>query len=132
MPTTSLLMALLLAALATPAAASHATAVVHDSEWYPPKDSREASILRGDIAFQSYCALCHGIHADGRGRAARLYSPRPANLRESRRTDAYKLAIIRKGGAALGRSPYMPPWGDELTDEQVDDLVNFLRSIAPG
>ena len=29
----------------------------------------------------------------------------------------------------MGRSAYMPPWGDELTDEQIHDLVAFLREV---
>lgn len=101
-----------------------------DSDDFPPRESREASILRGEIVFQNYCALCHGVHADGRGRAARIYNPKPANLRESTKPDAYKEAIVRRGGKAMGRSEYMPPWGGELTDEQIADVVQFLRSIA--
>ena len=31
--------------------------------------------------------------------------------------------------AGVGRSAYMPPWGDELSDEQIHDLVSFLREL---
>lgn len=96
---------------------------------YPQKDSPEASAYRGAIVFHNYCELCHGIMADGNGRAAKLYSPRPANLVMSDKNDAYKNLIIRRGGKALGRSEYMPPWSDELTDEQIVDVISFLRSI---
>jgi len=34
-----------------------------------------------------------------------------------------------RGGEAIGRSPKMPPWGEELTDEQVNDVVAFVRSV---
>jgi mono/diheme cytochrome c family protein len=95
------------------------------------KDSLEASVLRGNIVFRNYCVLCHGLDADGQGRAARMYNPKPANLRQSMVTDAYKERIIRLGGKRVGRSEFMPPWGEELTDEQVIDVVHYLRSIAP-
>ena len=72
---------------------------------------------------------CHGFNADGNGRAARLYNPRPANLRASDKNEQYMLLIIRSGGQAMGRSQFMPPWGAELTDEQMKDLVSYLRSI---
>ena len=85
--------------------------------------------VRGYIAFKTYCVLCHGIHADGNGRAAKTYNPRPANLRISTVSDKYKEAIIRNGGAAMGRSAFMPPWGQELTDEQIRDVVYFLSVI---
>ncbi len=94
-----------------------------------PKDSADAAQFRGGLVFANYCVTCHGINADGNGRAARLYNPRPANLRLSDKNDAYFGLIIRKGGAALGRSEFMPAWEAELTNEQIGDLVAHLRNI---
>jgi mono/diheme cytochrome c family protein len=37
--------------------------------------------------------------------------------------------IIRKGGEASGRSPAMPPWGEQLTDEQIRDTIQYLLTI---
>ena len=34
-----------------------------------------------------------------------------------------------RGGAAVGRSPIMPAWGEHLTDEQIKDVVAYLRKI---
>ncbi len=94
-----------------------------------PRESAEAAAFRGGLVYANYCVTCHGMNADGNGRAARLYTPRPANLRGSDKNDAYVSLIIRKGGAALGRSEFMPTWEAELTEEQVRDLVAYLRSI---
>ena len=94
-----------------------------------PRDSVEAAAFRGGLVYANYCVTCHGMNADGNGRAARLYTPRPANLRGSDKNDQYVSLIIRKGGAALGRSEFMPTWDAELTEEQVRDLVAYLRSI---
>lgn len=94
-----------------------------------PRDSRDAAIFRGGLVYTSYCVTCHGINADGNGRAARLYTPRPANLRTSDKNDAYVELIVRKGGEAIGRSAKMPPWEEELTNEQIRDVVAFIRSI---
>jgi mono/diheme cytochrome c family protein len=94
-----------------------------------PKDSVDAATFRGGLVFANYCVTCHGINADGNGRAARLYNPKPANLRMSDKNDAYFGLIVRKGGAALGRSEFMPSWEAELTNEQISDLVAYLRSI---
>ncbi len=94
-----------------------------------PKDSVDAATFRGGLVYANYCVTCHGINADGNGRAARLYNPKPANLRASDKNDAYFGLIIRKGGATLGRSEFMPTWEAELTSEQISDLVAYLRSI---
>jgi mono/diheme cytochrome c family protein len=94
-----------------------------------PRDSTDAGVFRGGLVYANYCVTCHGFNADGNGRAARLYNPKPANLRMSDKNDTYFGLIIRMGGEAMGRSPFMPPWGAELTDEQTQDLVTYLRSI---
>jgi mono/diheme cytochrome c family protein len=94
-----------------------------------PRDSNDAAMFRGGLVYANYCVLCHGINADGNGRAARLHNPRPANLRASDKNDAYFALIVRKGGGALGRSEAMPTWEAELTNEQISDLVAYLRSI---
>jgi mono/diheme cytochrome c family protein len=96
---------------------------------FPAKNTPEAAIYRGSIVFHHYCELCHGVKADGGGRAAKLYNPKPANLVMSDKNDAYKELIIRRGGKALARSEFMPPWDKELTNEQISDAIAFLRSI---
>jgi mono/diheme cytochrome c family protein len=94
-----------------------------------PRDTADAAVVRGGIVYRTYCVLCHGAGGRGDGRAARMYTPRPADLTVSPFPDAYKEMIIRGGGASVGRSSFMPPWGDELTDEQIRDLVAFLREV---
>ncbi len=99
---------------------------------FPNQASPEARVYRGDIVYKNYCVLCHGVKADGQGRAARIYTPKPANLVLSDKNAEYKELIIRKGGAALARSEFMPPWNDELTNEQISDVVAFLESLKPA
>jgi mono/diheme cytochrome c family protein len=96
---------------------------------FPPKTTAEAGLIRGESVYKRYCVLCHGIDADGKGRAAKQYDPRPADLTRSPFPPAYKEMIIKRGGEAVGRSKFMPPWDQELTSEQVGDLLLFLESI---
>lgn len=93
------------------------------------KDTMDASVIRGRVAFQNYCVLCHGAEGKGDGRAARLHTPRPFNLTMSMAPRDYIEQVVRKGGEAMGRGKGMPPWGDQLTDEQINDTLNFLQSI---
>ncbi len=86
-------------------------------------------IQRGNIVYKANCILCHGINADGKGRASSLNYPRPADLRHSDKNDQYKTAIIRMGGAPLGRSSAMPPWNGRITDSELRDLLEYLRAI---
>jgi len=93
------------------------------------KDTIEASVIRGKLVYQNYCTLCHGKEGRGDGRAARLHYPPPFNLTKSGAPREYIAQVVRKGGEAMGRGKGMPPWGDQLTDEQVNDTLNFLHSI---
>jgi len=86
---------------------------------------------RGQQYFRTYCVACHGAAAAGCGTRARLYSPRPANLTQSRRSPEYKAQIIRNGGQAMGRSPYMPPWVGQIGDDRIRDIVEYLGMLDP-
>lgn len=87
------------------------------------------SAENGGRLFARYCVTCHGVDADGRGPAAWLHKPPPADLRASRYPDAYKVLIIERGGVALGRSASMPPWGQELDRAQIEDVVLYLGNL---
>jgi len=94
------------------------------------RDGPDAQAFRGSLVFFNYCVTCHGPNADGNGRAAKLYTPRPANLRASdKNIIKYMRLIVRNGGKSMGRSEFMPPWGEELTDEQIADVTVYLQSI---
>ena len=45
-------------------------------------------------------------------------------------TDANLLALISHGGAALNKSPAMPPYGNTLTKAEVDALAAYIRAVA--
>lgn len=120
--------AALLALLIPGAAGAQAPAKAPAAD-YPHKDTPEAAIYRGGIVFEHYCVRCHGVKADGTGRAAKLYDPKPSNLLTSDKNAQYKELIIRQGGKAIGRSEFMPPWDNELTNEQISDTVAYLEAI---
>jgi mono/diheme cytochrome c family protein len=79
------------------------------------------------------CSSCHGDAGRGDGAAGRGLAPRPRNFadrrwQESTSDDRIRF-VIRHGGRAAGLSPLMSPHGD-LTDEQLDALVAFIRSVG--
>ena len=84
----------------------------------------------GQQIYSTRCVLCHGQYGEGDGRMAKLLkTPPPADLTASRLPDPYLKEIIVKGGEAVGRSKHMPPWGDQLSDSEIDSLILHLKSI---
>ena len=85
----------------------------------------------GAALFAKYCSLCHGAGGEGDGRAASVQKVPPANLTVSTRPRSYKMQIVRRGGAALGRSSSMPAWGEVLTDAEIADVVAYVQTLNP-
>jgi hypothetical protein len=81
--------------------------------------------------YLSLCAECHGANGHGSWRATILLI-RPGDLGDARtlagRSDQYVFDVIEHGGAPIGK-PGMPAFGFHLTDEQVRDLVRYVRAL---
>ena len=45
-------------------------------------------------------------------------------------SDEYLYQVISKGGASVGKSPLMAPWGAVLSDEQIRDVLAFVRLLS--
>jgi len=86
-------------------------------------------VARGEAAFKANCILCHGVRGDGKGRASVLYNPPPTDLTRSDKNDMYKEMIITLGGKAMGRSDAMPVWGEQISEQEIKDLVAYLRTL---
>ena len=99
--------------------------------------ANDAMILRnhgllttGRTVYQGRCALCHGKEGGADGKmAAIIKDPPPVNLKLSRAPDEYLRLIIAKGGGAMGRSPRMPPWGEDLNKAEIDSVILFLKTL---
>jgi mono/diheme cytochrome c family protein/uncharacterized membrane protein len=90
--------------------------------------AREGRVSAARALFQQHCAECHG--ADGTGSQARGRLPKTPNFADAawqaRRSDAQLLASILDG-----QGKKMPPWRDELGEEQARDLVAYVRGFGP-
>jgi mono/diheme cytochrome c family protein len=79
------------------------------------------------------CSACHGDSGKGDGPAAFALNPKPRNYTDcavmSKKSDAELFKVIKEGGPAVGLSPLMAPFGSQLNDKEVWDVVAFIRSI---
>lgn len=84
----------------------------------------------GQHIFEFQCSLCHGKYGEGDGRMQRVIkNPPPANLTLTKQGDEYIHKVIALGGAAMGRSKHMPPWGGELNTAEIDAVVIYIKSL---
>jgi mono/diheme cytochrome c family protein len=100
--------------------------------WAGPDSNPDGlRISAGAQIFKSRCVVCHGAQADGKSELAKLLKPPPANLRASTLSRQERERIVRKGGEAVGRSPSMPTWEAELTDDEIDAVLAFVATVVP-
>jgi cytochrome c oxidase cbb3-type subunit III len=88
----------------------------------------------GKKLYLTYCSSCHGDNGKGDGPAAQSLPVKPANHTSgavmNQLTDQFLMEIISKGGSAVGKSPMMPAWGGQFKENQLRDIVAYVRSIA--
>jgi len=86
------------------------------------------------VLFQELCAVCHGVGGKGDGPSARGLEPKPADFTNcqamAKDSDEVLLKIIKGGGQSVGRSTVMPAWGDALSEQQIRELVKFIRGLC--
>lgn len=89
------------------------------------------SVARGKLAYLQNCQDCHGDDGKAKGSAIAVAPDLTApDDWKFGRTDGQIFLNIRNG--AGDNMPPFGPLGPGLKDEQIWDLVNFIRSIGPA
>ena len=94
-----------------------------------------AGSSKGEGLYQYHCAQCHGKKGDGKGINATEDLPTqpkdfisPKNLPVF--SDEQIINTIKHGGPKEQLSFIMPPWGDILSEKEIDLLKVRLREIC--
>lgn len=104
-----------------------------------PGGPTRASADRDDVkagreVYVRHCATCHGDGGRGDGASAASFATKPADLTDGRLMnglpDEFLYNVIMHGGPAEGLSPGMPPLSAFLSDDQVRQVIQYVRSIA--
>lgn len=93
-----------------------------------------ADAEQGKKIYGQFCASCHGQTGKGDGPASAALNPKPRDHTDkesmSKLSDDDIFKVIKNGGASIGKSPLMPPWGASLKDEQIQDVVAYVRILC--
>jgi mono/diheme cytochrome c family protein len=88
----------------------------------------------GRRIYKDNCAPCHGALGRGDGVGAQSLPVRPADHTDLQvmksRSDAFLRNVIANGGSAVGLSTFMPAWKGILKEEEIQDLVEYIRTLA--
>ncbi len=97
------------------------------------KTASTGNIKNGKKHFKGSCSACHGLSGEGDGAAAASLTPKPKNLKDKNYmgnlTDDYLFNIIKYGGTSVNKSQFMPAWGSTLSDQDINDVISYIRSL---
>lgn len=85
--------------------------------------------------FKTRCVVCHGESGKGDGATAATLNPKPRDYTDAEWqksvTDDQLAKVIVEGGAAVGKSPLMPPNPDLAGKPEVTkELVALIRAFG--
>jgi mono/diheme cytochrome c family protein len=93
-----------------------------------------ADVEEGKKLYGQICATCHGQSGKGDGPGAAALNPKPRDHTDkeymSKLSDEDLFKVIKNGGASIGKSPLMPPWGGTLKDDQIKDVIAYVRTLC--
>lgn len=84
--------------------------------------------------YKQYCWQCHGMTGNGMGLNVQDMSVQPRDHTSAEamggRSNADLFKVIKEGGLAIDKSVLMPPWGDSMSDDEIHDLVKYLKKLC--
>jgi cytochrome c oxidase cbb3-type subunit 3 len=84
--------------------------------------------------YKAYCVQCHGGDGKGGGVNVRDIAVVPRDHTDvksmSGRSDETLFKAIKEGGASIDKSILMPPRDATLSDEEIKDMVQYLRVLC--
>jgi len=82
--------------------------------------------------YRLYCVQCHGMQAKGNGinNTAGGLAVSPRNHTKSKLSNEDLRLAITDGGDAVSKSELMPPWSGVLTNQEIEEMVVFLRALC--
>ena len=93
----------------------------------------EPDPLKGLKLYLGYCFVCHGQTGDGNGPYASMLSATPSDFTDSTyfgtKTDEELYDFISKGGIAHGKSMHMKPFGFQMTPDEIQSTIAYIRVL---
>ena len=89
---------------------------------------------QGRRIFYQHCVWCHADTTPAGPSNRSNVTPEPPLMNDGtllgKESDASLRRVIALGGSGIGKSVMMPPYGQTLSQEEIDDVISYIRVIA--
>ena len=84
--------------------------------------------------YDTYCVQCHGLNRNGKGVNTHEIAVQPRDHTDPKGMgdipDDELTKAITEGGLSVNKSVIMPRWGLVLSEDQLKNLVSYLRTVC--
>jgi mono/diheme cytochrome c family protein len=107
-----------------------------ETDWNDPQHVIPLSYdqAQGKRIFYMQCVWCHADSTPAGPSNRSNLKPVPVLMNDgtvlNRESDNYLENIIALGGSAVSKSAMMPPYGQTLTQQEIQQVVAYMRAIA--
>ena len=90
--------------------------------------------MTAEQIYNASCANCHGVTGNGVPQTKLGFTVPPADFTDcnfaSREANVDWVAIASEGGPIRGFFHMMPAFGDALTEEQLESVINYVHALC--
>lgn len=91
--------------------------------------ARAEDLAQGKQLYAQHCVVCHGIKGKGNGPSGRALNPKPTDFTTATPNEDEWFKATKLGTKTLGKSNGMEGFAAKLTDEQIRDVLAYLKTF---
>jgi mono/diheme cytochrome c family protein len=102
--------------------------------------ARAADLASAASSYKDTCAKCHGDLGKGDGPKAKELKDKEGKpvaigdlsdcAKMAKVTDDDMFKELKEGGASVGKSKFMTPYGDAMEDDEIKAMVSYVRTLC--
>jgi mono/diheme cytochrome c family protein len=91
--------------------------------------ARADDVQAGKTVYVQQCMICHGISGKGNGPSGKKLDPKPTDFTKAVANDEEWFKATKLGTKAIGKSNGMEAYSAKLTDQQIRDVLAYVKSL---